>query len=210
MTWDRGLYLANMAGIAVFAISGALSAGRKQFDLLGVLIIALVTALGGGTLRDLLLDRHPVSWIRDPMQLLVIASVALATVVVTWMLRRPPSERALLIADALGLALFSITGAQIASERQSSAAVILLMGTITGAAGGLFRDVLSGEVPVLLRPTTIYATTAIAGIAAFLTLQALGVRGATAALAGMAVIAALRLTAIRFDLRLPTFTLPPE
>ena len=108
------LRVLDLIGVAVFAISGALAAGRKGLDLIGVVVLALVTAIGGGTIRDVLLDRHPIFWLADPAYPLVITAAALATVVYarTW---RPP-ESALLVADALGLALFSVAGAQIAER----------------------------------------------------------------------------------------------
>jgi uncharacterized membrane protein YeiH len=205
---ERLLYLANMAGIAVFAISGALSAGRKSFDLLGVLIIAFATALGGGTVRDLLLDRHPIGWIQDPTQLIVITVAAALTVIVTWAGRRP-SNRVLLVADALGLALFAIGGAQIAAPL-GSPVITVVMVPITGVAGGLIRDVLSAEVPVLLKPTEIYATTAIIGISSYLALERLGLGRDPAALIGMGIIAILRTAAIVFRIRLPAFTIRNE
>ncbi|MGZ8493663.1 MAG: trimeric intracellular cation channel family protein, partial [Gemmatirosa sp.] len=108
------LYVLDLLGVAVFAISGALAAGRKRLDLIGVLVLALVTAIGGGTIRDVLLDRHPLPWLTDPRYLIVIGVSAIGTV---WLVRRRrtrPPEAAMLVADALGLALFSVAGAQIA------------------------------------------------------------------------------------------------
>src|SRR6188508_1942834 len=144
------LYLLDLCGVAVFAVSGALVAGRKQrFDLLGVAVIAIVTAIGGCTIRDVLLDRHPVFWIEDPTYLLVILSAAALTMVYA-RFRQPPRS-SLLIADALGLALFTISGAQVAEQRSLSGTIVVVMATVTGTAGGLLRDVLSAEVPQLLR-----------------------------------------------------------
>jgi uncharacterized membrane protein YeiH len=200
------LYLLDLIGVAVFAVSGALVAGRKQFDLLGVVVIATVTAIGGGTIRDVLLDRHPVFWIRDPTYLLVILAAAALTLLYA-RVRRPP-RTSLLIADALGLALFTISGAQIAEERNLPGIIVVLMGTITGTAGGLLRDVLSAEVPLLLRQTDLYATAAIVGATAYLMLQAAGLEHPYATLAGMATIVALRLAAILWRLRLPVFRVP--
>lgn len=134
------LYLLDLIGVAVFAVSGALAAGRKQMDLLGVAVIATVTAIGGGTLRDILLDRNPVFWIEDPTYLLVILAAAALTLLYA-RFHKPP-RTSLLIADALGLALFTISGAQLAEEQKLSAVIVVLMGTITGTAGGVLRDVL--------------------------------------------------------------------
>lgn len=206
------LYLLDLLGVAVFAISGALAAGRKGLDLLGVVVIAAITAVGGGTLRDLLLDRHPIFWILEPTYLVVILVAALATLV--YVRLRPPPGRALLIADALGLALFAIAGAQIA-EAQIPAGValapivVVLMGTMTGVAGGVLRDVLTAEVPLILR-RDIYASAAIAGILVYLGLGALGMPSTPASLVGMGVVVGLRFLAILKGLRLPVFRLPDE
>ena len=201
------VYLLDLLGVAVFAISGVLSAGRKGLDLLGVLVIAVVTAVGGGTVRDLLLDRHPIFWIADPTYLVVIGIAALLTTVYV-RVRRPPGN-SLLVADALGLALFTITGARIAEAAGLSAIIVVLMGTITGVAGGVLRDVLSAEVPLILR-RDIYATAAIAGAALYLLVQQAGLAEPAAALLGMAAVAVLRLLAILRGLRLPVFRLPRE
>src|SRR4051812_1926553 len=142
------LYTLDLIGVAVFAVSGALAAGRKRLDLLGVVVLALVTAIGGGTIRDVLLGRQPVFWLVDSWYLIVIVGSAVLTVVFA-RLRRPP-ESVLLIADALGLALFSVAGAQIAESRGVPAAGSIVLGTITGAAGGAVRDVLSNEIPLVL------------------------------------------------------------
>jgi len=201
------VYLLDLLGVTVFAISGALAAGRKSLDLLGVLVIAVVTAIGGGTLRDLLLDRHPIFWIADPTYLVVICIAALLTLAYV-RLRHPPGN-SLLIADALGLALFTIMGAQIAEAADLSPLIIVLMGTMTGVAGGVIRDVLSAEVPLILR-RDIYATAAIAGASLYLVLQEVGVAQTVSAIIGMAVIVLLRLLAILRGLRLPLFRLPQE
>jgi uncharacterized membrane protein YeiH len=190
-------------GVAVFAISGALAAGRKSLDLVGVVVIATVTAIGGGTLRDLLLDRPPF-WLSDPVHLYVIFTAALLTVV--YSRRWAPPERALMVADALGLAMFTISGAQIAERAHLPAIVVVIMGTMTGVAGGVFRDVLTAEIPLVMRRGRIYATAAVLGVVVYLALQAVLDRR-VAALAGMACIAALRFAAILWDLTIPVFSL---
>jgi uncharacterized membrane protein YeiH len=192
----------------VFAVSGALAAGRKRFDLLGVAVLSTVTAIGGGTTRDVLLNRHPVFWINDPTYLVVILAAAALTLL--YVRFREPPRTSLLVADALGLALFTISGAQVAEERNLPGLIVVVMGTITGSAGGLLRDVLSAEVPVLFRQTDLYATAAITGVTAYLELQAAGMERTPAALLGMAAVAGLRLAAIRWGLRLPVFRVPDE
>ncbi|HST59259.1 MAG TPA: trimeric intracellular cation channel family protein [Longimicrobium sp.] len=202
-------YLLDLIGVSVFAISGALAAGRKSLDLLGVVVIAVVTAIGGGTLRDLLLDRHPIFWIADPAYVVVIAATALATV--AWTRRFRPPVNTLVIADALGLAMFSVAGAAVAQGAGLSAPIVIIMGTMTGTAGGMLRDVLTNEIPMILRPEMeLYATAAIAGIGLYLVLESAGVPRVPAALAGMTAIAGLRFAAIRGNLKLPVFSLPPE
>ncbi|MGD1895551.1 MAG: trimeric intracellular cation channel family protein [Phormidesmis sp.] len=201
-------YALDLLGVTVFAVSGALAAGRKQLDLLGVVVIAVITAIGGGTLRDILLDRHPVFWIEDPTYLLVTLGAALATVFHAKFFK--PPRRSLLVADALGLALFSISGAQIAEQAGLTSSIIILMGTITGTAGGVIRDIVLADIPILLRRGRIYATAAIVGIAVYLLLQSVGVVASIAAPAGMLVVAGLRLAAITWGLMLPIFRLSPE
>jgi uncharacterized membrane protein YeiH len=198
------LYVLDLVGVAVFAVSGALAAGRKELDLLGVVVLAALTAIGGGTLRDLLLNRHPVFWVADTRYLIVIIAAALLTVAYVRVL--PVPGEALLVADALGLALFAISGAQIAEAAGYPAIVVVLMGTMTGVAGGVLRDVLTAQIPLILR-RDIYATAAIAGIALYLVLQAVGVRRSGAAAIGMLVVAVLRLLAIWRGLQLPVFRL---
>lgn len=199
------LRLTDLLGVAVFAVSGALAAGRKSLDLLGVVVIATVTAIGGGTTRDVLLDRHPVFWVADPSYLVVITLAALGTV--AWSRRYRVPQYSLRIADALGMAFFVIGGAQIAEAMELPAISIIVMGVITGTFGGLVRDVLTNEIPFILRRGELYATTAIVGVASYLLLVMVLPRP-VAAFGGMAVIVALRLASILWGLRLPVFTLP--
>ena len=194
------LYLLNMFGVAVFAVSGALTARRKSLDPFGVIVIAVITAIGGGTIRDLLLDNRPIFWIADPTYLIVIIAAALATLVYA-RFRRPPRS-SLLVADAFGLALFTITGAQTAEAAEVSGLIVVLMGTITGVAGGILRDVLCAEIPLILR-REIYATASIAGASVYVLLNKLAPGSQAAVLVPMALIFVLRLAAIRFDLHVP-------
>jgi uncharacterized membrane protein YeiH len=199
------LYVFDLAGVAVFAVSGALAAGHAGLDWLGVVVIASVTAVGGGTLRDLLLDRHPVFWIRDVRYVYAILAAAAAGIASAHFLPLP--DHALALADALGLGLFAITGAQIAEERRLPGVIVVLVGTMTGAAGGLLRDVLTARVPLLLS-SGVYGSAAIAGITAYLLLQKTGAPRRRAFLAGIALIVLLRLGGIYGGWHLPVLRLP--
>jgi uncharacterized membrane protein YeiH len=193
--------LIDLAGVAVFAVSGALAALRARMDLLGVVVIAAVTAVGGGTTRDVLLDRHPVFWIDDPTYLGVI--LASAGVTLAWTRFRDPPGNALAIADALGLAFFVIAGAQMTARLDHAWGIVILMGTITGVAGGAIRDVLSAQVPMILRRGELYATAAISGAGLYLVLMEVGVGERMAALLGMLAIVGLRVGALLKGWRLP-------
>ena len=201
----RFFYILDLAGVAVFAVSGALAAGRTGLDLLGVIVIAALTAVGGGTLRDLLLHRHPIFWTTDATYLTVIIVSALLTVgsVRVW----PPPGEALLVADALGLALFALSGAQVAEAAPRPPIIVVLMGTMTGVAGGVLRDVITAQIPLILR-RDIYATAAIGGVALYLLLQACGLPRSWAFGAGIVVVVALRFLAILWNWHLPIFRIP--
>jgi uncharacterized membrane protein YeiH len=199
------LYYLDLAGVAVFAVSGVLAARDRQLDLLGVIVVAAITAIGGGTLRDLLLDRHPIFWVTNAWYLMVIITTALLTV--AYVRLRPPPGITLLVADTLGLALFALSGAQLAEAAQSPPLIVVLMGTMTGVTGGILRDVITAQVPLILR-REIYATAAIAGIAAYLAMHAFGLPRAVAFGGGMLVVVMLRLAAIRWRWHLPVFHNP--
>ncbi len=203
------LYVLDLLGVAVFAVSGALAAGRKSLDLLGVFVAAVMTAIGGGTIRDVLLGRSPVFWIEDTTYLIVIGLAAAVTIPTA---RARPvrtlegPRRAFLIADALGLALFTVSGTRIALAAGLPWLTAVVMGAITGTAGGVMRDVLVGEVPLVLR-RDLYATASLAGGVTYIGLEALALPVLPAALAGAAVVVALRLAAIVWGLHLPVFRL---
>lgn len=196
------LYYFDLAGVAVFSASGVLAARDRDLDLLGVIVVAVMTAIGGGTLRDILLDRHPIFWVTDSWCLIIIIASALLTV--AYAQRWPPPVATLLVADALGLGLFALSGAQLAEAAQCPPLIVVLMGTMTGVFGGILRDVITAQIPLILR-REIYATAAILGISLYLALHALGVPPAVAFGAGMSLVVALRLLAIRWSLHLPVF-----
>jgi len=189
-------------GIAVFAISGALTAGHKKLDIFGVIVVALVTCLGGGTLRDLILDAHPVVWIANTYYLLTGVLAALFTFLVVRFFKMP--MRMLEVCDAIGLAFFTIAGIQKAQALGHSAEICLLMGLMTGVAGGVIRDIVCNEIPLIFH-REIYALAAIAGGILYLTLAHIGASVEVSMLAGVITALTLRLTGIFMGLSLPAF-----
>ena len=166
------------------------------------------SSIASEKIRDVLLDRHPIFWLEDSSYLMVIVASALLTVgYVRW---RPAPAAALLYADAVGLALFSITGAQIAERAGVPAVGGIVLGTITGAAGGAVRDVLSAEIPYVLRRGNLYASAAILGTGVYFLAVAIGVPRSAATWAGMLVIAGVRLASIAWRLQLPVFELDAD
>jgi uncharacterized membrane protein YeiH len=188
---------------AVNALTGVLDAGRKRMDLIGVMMVGTATALGGGTVRDVLLGR-PVFWISEQVYLIVALATTLVVFFAVRGLRVPP--RLFLIPDALGLALFTVVGTQIALAWQAPWLVATLLGVITGVVGGVLRDVLCNEVPLIFVRGELYASAAWAGALALVALQALGVSPGVAAWAGMAIVLGVRLAAMAFRLTLPTYS----
>ncbi|MCY1219075.1 hypothetical protein D9M71_272630 [compost metagenome] len=202
---ERLFYLSDLFGVAVFAITGALMAGRKSMDLFGVLVIAVITALGGGTLRDVILGNHPVSWIRNDTYILVASLAAVGTVL--WVrLTRPINETGLLLADAFGLAVFTVYGTEVALQHNLQPGTAVIMGVITGVGGGVLRDIICNEVPLIFQKE-IYAIACIAGSLVFLALRELALPGWLVSMAAMLVVLLIRLAAIRWKLSLPRFHL---
>lgn len=196
------LYWLELIGVAVFAASGALTASRKQMDLGGFAVVATVAAIGGGTIRDLLLGAKPVYWVIDPVYPLTCAGVALLL-----FFTAPLFEsrfRALLWADALGLSLFCATGTEIAIRGDASWGAAVLLGVITATFGGIIRDVLCGDIPLILRKE-VYAAAALVGSSIYAILRYLGTEPAIATIAAFSVCFAVRGVAIRFGLSLPVY-----
>ena len=195
------LWLEHFA-VGVSAISGVLAARGKRVDLFGVLVLALVTSFGGGTVRDVLSGDLPVGWIREPTFLLN----ATVTTFVTFFVRRVRElpRSFMLVADAFALALFTIVGTRKGVDMNFAAPVAVLLGVITGVAGGILRDVLTGEVPMVFRPQIyLYATAALAGAVAFVVWNHFAPNQPTVTVVCTGLILALRLAGIRLKLSLP-------
>lgn len=195
------LYAFDLFGVATFAISAALISRQRSFDGFGVFVLAIVTAVGGGTLRDLILGRTPVFWVKDPTYLYVIIGAVLLTAVVVRL--RPLPARSLLVADAFGLAIATIIGTQRAIEIGADVAVACMMGVMTGTAGGITRDILSAQVPLVLR-REIYAVASLAGaIVFYVLLVVFALDYNLTAVISVATTFLLRLAAIRWKWHLP-------
>lgn len=195
------LYWITLIAVVVSSASGVLKAGFKQFDLFGVIIIAIATGLGGGSLRDMLLDRE-VFWIEE--QVFFIASLGSAVVIFILARMVAMSQKFFLVPDAAGLATFSIAGTLVALMDGAPWLVASFMGVMTGTMGGIFRDVLSNEPPVVFQ-SPLYATVSWGGSLGFIALLNAGVDApVAAAVAGLAIFGA-RLLAIQFNLGLPRF-----
>lgn len=193
---------------AVCAVSGVLAAKGKRIDLFGALVLALVTAVGGGTIRDICLDA-PVFWLGNPGLVLAATLAALATFLAVRFMDVP--NRALLVADAFGLALFGIVGTEKALALGAGEVSAVLLGIATGVGGGVLRDVLRGEIPLVFRSEVhLYATAVFFGALAFALLQRAFPDSQSNRYVGMAVILVLRLLAMRYGLRLPVFRMRGE
>lgn len=196
------LYWLDLFGIVVFSLSGALMAGRYKLDPFGVVVLASVTAVGGGTIRDIILQT-PIFWVIQPIYLYVIFATALLTIILVRQPKRIP-KRFLLIADALGLALFAVLGTQKSLMLDTPLPVAIVMGTITGVAGGMIRDVLCNVIPMILQKE-IYALAAMLGGSLFAILHTLGWPENEATILAISGALILRLAAIYWKVSLPAF-----
>ncbi|MEO6353887.1 MAG: trimeric intracellular cation channel family protein [Oxalobacteraceae bacterium] len=200
---STALRVIEVFGIIAFASSGFIEARRKEMDLIGVFTVAFITAFGGGTLRDILLDRRPLFWVQHQEYTLLIFVLALVVLPLSHYLRSSTAERAIIFADALGLGLFSAVGASVAQEAQMPIFVCVMMGVITAIFGGVLRDVICNEIPMVFRRGQLYATCAFVGSWVYLILDLAGAYQAIALIASILVTSVMRLLAVRFDLTLP-------
>ena len=192
-----------LIAITAEAMSGALAAGRRNMDIFGVVVIAFVTALGGGTIRDMVLGHYPIGWTQHPEYVyLVISAGLLTTVVARYMIHL---KQVFLLLDAMGLIAFSLIGCNVALELGYPGVVVVMAGMITGISGGILRDVLCNQVPVVFR-RELYASVSLAVCLLFLGLRALDVGPNISTLVCFAGGLLFRLAAIRFHWRLPTFS----
>ena len=196
------LYALDLFGTFVFAVTGSLATRRRQLDLFGVVVLGVVTAIGGGTLRDLILRTPKVFWVADTTYLWVAAGGAFATFLVVRRYRLP--AKALLVADAIGLAVFTMIGFRSALSHDAPLVVAVVMGVMTGVAGGVIRDVLARRVPLILRKE-IYATAALAGAVLLLLLDLVSPYTSVNDAIVVVAVLVIRLSAVRWQVALPVY-----
>ncbi len=192
----------DILGTIAFAISGVLTAMHKKMDPFGILIIATVTSVGGGTLRDILVGKLPVSWMLDMTFIYVIIATTIFAVVFRSKLKY--FRRSLFLFDTIGIALYTTTGAQIGLAADLHPLVCIALGMMSACFGGVLRDILCNEIPIIFRKE-IYATACMVGAAFFLTLQNFDIDNTTAVILSGMVIIAIRILAVVYKLKLPSF-----
>ena len=193
----------EVAGTLAFAVSGFMAAARKRMDIVGVCAVSFFAAFGGGTLRDVLLDRRPFFWVQHDEYVWAVLCLAAAGTLWLRAVDFSPSARPTLWADALGLGLFAASGAGTAAELGQSAIICSLMGVVTGVFGGVMRDLLCNELPAIFVDQRPYALCAFAGAWAYLAAAALDGPHWLALAAGTLVAAGLRLLSLRWGWKLP-------
>lgn len=201
---DILLYLLDMVGVIACAIAGTLLAQHKGFDIAGCILVSMVNAIGGGTLRDMALDRHPLFWMTDLNYVIVITLTSLILQIFFHLYHK--IDKALKFFDAIGLAAFSVIGFKVALAQDVSPVIAVMMGVWTAIIGGLLRDIICNEIPLLLQ-REIYITASIAGSLTYLALDYWGVDAVTNEFMMLFIIFAVRMLALKFDWHLPSIRL---
>ncbi|MEN8121282.1 MAG: trimeric intracellular cation channel family protein [Bacteroidota bacterium] len=190
----------DLAGTFVFAISGVRIAAEKKMDIFGAVVIGIATAIGGGTIRDLLLGSTPVAWMQDSIYLYIIISAVILGLLFDRFIFE--LKNTLLIFDSIGLGVFTLAGMQKAFEFGMSTEYSIILGITTATAGGILRDILANEVPVILRKE-IYATACLAGALAFLLFQYIGLGEPLNTIFTILLIVIIRTVAVKFNISFP-------
>ena len=196
------LHIIDILGTIAFAVSGAFLAMEKKLDPFGVLVLAFVTAIGGGTLRDILIGNLPVSWLRNEIASIVIFSAAVVTMLFGRYLKKFTTT--LFLFDAVGLGLFTLIGIKLGVEKDFSVGICITLGTITACFGGVVRDVLLNNIPLLFRKE-IYAMACIAGGAVYFLMREMNIDTDLSTILCILIIFVIRIIAVRYKLFLPQF-----
>jgi uncharacterized membrane protein YeiH len=196
------LHIIDILGTIAFAVSGAFLAMEKKLDPFGVLVLAFVTAIGGGTLRDILIGNLPVSWLRNEIASIIIFSAAVVTMLFGRYLKKFTTT--LFLFDAVGLGLFTLVGIKLGVEKDFSVGICITLGTITACFGGVVRDVLLNNIPLLFRKE-IYAMACIAGGAVYFLMREMNIDTDLSTILCILIIFVIRIIAVRYKLFLPQF-----
>lgn len=197
----------DLLGTTAFAISGALAAMNRRLDIFGIFIIAFVTAIGGGTVRDMLIGNTPVTWMENIIYIYLIGVVTILSII----FRRKLNylKTSLFLFDTIGLGIFTITGVEIGIQNGLNPIISITLGAMTGTFGGVIRDILCNEIPVIFRKE-IYATACLVGGLAFVIMHALGVPQDVIYLATSLTVIVIRLVVVKYAISLPSFYLSSE
>jgi len=206
---DSILHILLLIAVAAQAMTAALAAGRRSMDWFGVMMLGCITALGGGTIRDVLLGHYPLVWVLHPTLLLLAAGAALATIVLARLVHRLTT--AFLVLDAIGLVVFTMAGCDVAWQVDSSfpLVVVIVAGMITGCAGGVLRDILCNDVPLLFR-TELYASVSVVTGLFYVTAFGLKLNPEVWTALTFVLGLTLRLLAIRYKWEMPKFVFNSE
>ena len=193
-------YFLDLVGTAAFAISGASVAMKKRFDPFGVFIMAFVTAVGGGTLRDLIIDRPFVFWTKD---LNYFYTITISTIIAIFLKKRIRKlSKSLFLFDTIGLGIFTIIGVEIGLEAHLNPVICVILGTMTGSFGGVVRDTLCNRIPVIFR-NEVYATASVIGGCVYFLLENIDNNFKVNYIATMIIVIAIRIVAVKYKLSLP-------
>ena len=204
---DTVLHMLLLLAAAAQAMTAALAAGRRSMDWVGVCLLGCVTALGGGSLRDVLLGHYPLLWVENPWYLALTTAAALVTIVIARMVHR--LHLAFLVLDAIGLVVFTIAGCDVALQLHASLPIVIVAGMITGCAGGVLRDILCNDIPLLFRSELYASVSAVTG-AIYVAALWFGLNHDVATALAFAVGLTFRLLAIRFKWEMPKFVFTDE
>lgn len=197
----------DLLGTMAFAISGALAAMQRKLDLFGIFIIAFVTSVGGGTLRDVLLGNTPVMWMENTIYIYLIGLITILAIIFRNKINY--LKTSLFLFDTIGLGIFTITGVETGIQNGLSPIVSIAIGAMTGTFGGVIRDILCNEIPVIFRKE-IYATASILGALAFVILYDLGLNTDVIYIVTSLIVISIRLVVVKYKIALPSFTLSSE
>jgi uncharacterized membrane protein YeiH len=192
----------DILGTIAFAISGALSAMNRKLDIFGIFIIAFVTAIGGGTVRDILIGSTPVTWMENIVYIYLIGAVTILAIIFRNKLEH--LKKSLFLFDTIGLGVFTITGVETGIQNNLDPIISVALGAMTGTFGGVIRDILCNEIPVIFRKE-IYATACLIGALTYVTLYDMGVDSDVIYIATSLIVIGIRLVVVKYHITLPYF-----